>query len=153
MNIYSKSYICFCMYICLLHLSIMLFVGNFLHFCEVSEGMVCVSVSVIWSICLIIHLDVNHVVSMTGITTILVKLLQLMWCYVTSFAMGQSIFSAVSSKDMFHIIMILCHIHLVLRKGTRSSSHYRELELKLKPREYLNLRGDQKILCLGGPKI
>lgn len=78
----------------------MLFVGNFLHFCEVSEGMVCVSVSVTWSICLIIHLDVNHVVSMTGITTILVKLLQLMWCYVTSFAMGQSIFSAVSSKDI-----------------------------------------------------
>ena len=69
------------MYICLPHLSIMLFVGHFLHFCEVSEGMVCVCQ------CHLVYLsdhspslrnlDVNHTVSMTGITTILVKLLKI----------------------------------------------------------------------------
>ena len=33
----------------------------------------------------------NHVFSMISITIILVKLLQIIWCYVTSFAMCQSV--------------------------------------------------------------
>ena len=50
------------------------------------------------------HCDkVNHLVSMVSITAILVRLLQMIWCYVTRFAMNVSVLSdlfSVSSKDM-----------------------------------------------------
>ena len=61
---------------------------------------------------------VNHVVFMISLTTILVKLLQMIWCYVTSFVICQSVwrFLHIFKRCAIHIIMVLCCIHLILEE-------------------------------------
>ena len=94
-------------------------------------------------------IKVNHVVSMINTPTILVKLLQMIWCYVTRFMVCQPVwlFLWIFKKiSISHHNGIMSHTPN-FRRGTWSSSYYRGLEKRL---GYLNLRDDQKRFCLVG---
>lgn len=125
------------MYICLLLLPVTHFLCHFFPPCEVTECIVCISACVgSYFVYLFDHssslrnLNVTHEVSMISRTTILVKLLQIIWRYVNSFTC-QSDFFSVSSLWISHHISIMQHM-LHFRRETWSSSHYGELEKKLK---------------------
>ena len=91
---------------------------------------------------------VNHVVSMISITTILVKLLQIIWCYVTAMCQSVWLFLCIFRRYAFLNIMVLSHT-AHFKRGTWISNHYGELEKKIKSREYLNLRWMERA---GAPK-
>ena len=61
---------------------------------------------------------INYLDSMISITTILVKLLQMIWCHLTSFVVCQSVclFVCIFERYAFHIIMILCPVRLILEE-------------------------------------
>ena len=155
MCICNKSYIRFRMYMSSTF-ALTLFVCHFVPLCEVIE-VFCASLPLLAVISSFFftftekcHCDkVNHLVSIVSITAILVRLLQMIWCYVTRFAMCQSCltFSLYLQKICIsHHNGIMSHAPR-FRKWTWSSSHFEELEKNTKLRMDLKFKGGD-----GNPK-
>ena len=148
------------MHICLLRLSMILFTCHLVSPREVTEGFLCLfpcasyliylSASD-WPSTFIDKSDsdmVTLLLSVITIITILVKLMQLFWGYVTSFGMFQFVclFFLYLRKVCIHIIMVLSHTPRL--RGTWSSSRFGQLVKKKRGgwkkwnlRVSLNLRG------------
>ena len=112
MFIWSESNYMFLFYLCLLLLSITLFVCHLLSHCKFSEGVVSfyicwffyphVCLCIAWSLVFTeksVYGKINLVLSVISIISILVNILQMIWGYDTSFAVFQPVFSSVSLSD------------------------------------------------------
>ena len=127
-------YIHFCLYPCLLLLSITLFVYHFILPCEVSKGIVYLYVCcgsfhhvslnfLFWPFTFTQKFDcdnrctsrINLVLSLTCIIAMLVKLLEMVWAYITRFLVSVSLCPCLYLWffKIFHIIVILCHLRKV----------------------------------------
>ena len=112
------------------------FVCHFIPLCEVSKGILslllwrffCPSVYLFFSLTVRHHWEIwlwhriyfqkNLVLSVNSIITMLVKLLQMILGYVTSFVMTFSLSPRLYllrfERYAFHIILVLCHLYLIL---------------------------------------
>ena len=97
MYIFSKSYYKhFCIYPCLVFLSILLVVCYFIPLCAVSKEimsiLLCIYLLLFFILTIHLHWEISlwHHINVTIIITMLVKLLRMIWGYVTSFVVSFS---------------------------------------------------------------